>query len=148
MRLKILFGLVLVLSLVGCAASRREMVDIKSQQLEMRIRQLEGDIQQKDKKLSQLENELELARSGSKKAQEVKIYPEKKVVAIKKEVDIPDVTPKKIQTALKKAGFYNGQVDGNIGENTKKAIKEFQKGNGLKVDGIVGKRTWLELCKY
>ena len=34
------------------------------------------------------------------------------------------------------------------GKTTKKAIKEFQKANGLTTDGIVGKQTWLRLKKY
>ncbi|MCX5716492.1 MAG: peptidoglycan-binding domain-containing protein, partial [Candidatus Omnitrophica bacterium] len=45
---------------------------------------------------------------------------------------------KQIQTALKNAGLYIGQIDGKIGPLTKKAIEEFQKSNGLKVDGKVG----------
>ena len=55
---------------------------------------------------------------------------------------------KKIQTALKKAGFYKGEVDGKIGPQTKRAIKAFQKSKGFNPDGIVGPRTWEELNKY
>ena len=55
---------------------------------------------------------------------------------------------KDIQTALKNAGFYNGNVDGKIGSKTKKAIEEFQKAKGLKADGKVGPKTWTELSKY
>lgn len=47
-----------------------------------------------------------------------------------------------IQTALKNAGFYTGEIDGKIGPMTKKAIEEFQKTGGLKVDGKVGPQTW------
>lgn len=53
-----------------------------------------------------------------------------------------------IQTALKKAGFYAGAIDGKIGPRTKKAIEEFQKSKGLVVDGKVGPRTRAELEKY
>ncbi|MCX5693708.1 MAG: peptidoglycan-binding domain-containing protein [Candidatus Omnitrophica bacterium] len=52
-----------------------------------------------------------------------------------------------IQTALKNAGFYTGNVDGKIGPKSKKAIEEFQKANGLKVDGKVGPKTWEALSK-
>ena len=55
---------------------------------------------------------------------------------------------KQIQTALKKAGFYKGEVDGKEGLQTKKAIKAFQRAKGLNPDGIVGPRTWEELNKY
>lgn len=53
-----------------------------------------------------------------------------------------------IQTALKKAGFYTGAIDGKIGPLTSKAIEEFQKANGLKADGKVGPKTWAVLNKY
>ena len=46
-----------------------------------------------------------------------------------------------IQAALKNAGFYTGIIDGKIGKNTRAALREFQKANGLKVDGIAGKKT-------
>ena len=58
------------------------------------------------------------------------------------------LSSKQIQRALKKAGFYQGPIDGNIGPKTKEAIIKFQKANGLKADGIVGKRTSAELNKY
>ncbi|MFA6079674.1 MAG: peptidoglycan-binding domain-containing protein [Candidatus Omnitrophota bacterium] len=53
-----------------------------------------------------------------------------------------------IQSRLKNAGYYDGEIDGVKGKNTKKAIKEFQKANGLTADGVVGKKTWEALDKY
>lgn len=53
-----------------------------------------------------------------------------------------------IQTALKNAGFYSGNVDGKVGANTEKAIKEFQKANGLEPDGVIGAKTRSLLQKY
>ncbi|MEI8175475.1 MAG: peptidoglycan-binding domain-containing protein [Candidatus Omnitrophota bacterium] len=55
---------------------------------------------------------------------------------------------KQIQTALKNASLYTGNIDGKIGPVTKKAIEEFQKSKGLKADGKVGSKTWAELQKY
>ncbi len=55
---------------------------------------------------------------------------------------------KKVQTALKNAGFYNGAIDGKFGPMSKKAVEEFQKSKGLKVDGKIGPKTWGELEKY
>ncbi len=56
-----------------------------------------------------------------------------------------NVSPEKLQQALKAAGFYKGTVDGKLGNGTKSAIIKFQKANGLKADGIVGEKTWSEL---
>jgi len=58
------------------------------------------------------------------------------------------LSTKQIQQALKKAGFYKGEIDGRAGPKTKEAIMKFQKARGLKVDGVVGKRTSAELRKY
>lgn len=57
-------------------------------------------------------------------------------------------TTLEIQTALKNAGYYAGSVDGKKGPLTKKAIEDFQKGNGLSVDGKVGPKTWDVLSSY
>lgn len=54
----------------------------------------------------------------------------------------------KIQTALKNAGIYQGNVDGKIGPASRKAIQKFQKSNGLKADGKVGPKTWAALEPY
>ena len=64
----------------------------------------------------------------------------------KKEVRMP--SGKEIQTALKKAGYYNGDVDGQIGSKTRDALKKFQSANGLNPDGVFGSRTWAILSKY
>jgi peptidoglycan hydrolase-like protein with peptidoglycan-binding domain len=58
------------------------------------------------------------------------------------------MTKKDVQLALKKAGFYTGAIDGQIGRNTRKAIKAFQKANGLTVDGIAGTKTKELLANY
>jgi len=58
------------------------------------------------------------------------------------------LTTKEIQTALKNAGFDPGAIDGKTGPRTKQAVKEFQKTKGLKVDGVVGPKTLIELERY
>jgi hypothetical protein len=59
-----------------------------------------------------------------------------------------ELNPKQIQRALKKTGFYKGEIDGKIGSKTKEALIKFQKARGLKADGVVGKKTNEELRKY
>jgi peptidoglycan hydrolase-like protein with peptidoglycan-binding domain len=53
-----------------------------------------------------------------------------------------------IQTALRNAGLYSGNIDGKIGPASKRAIEEFQRNNGLKADGKVGPKTWAALEPY
>ena len=48
---------------------------------------------------------------------------------------------KKLQEALNKNG-YSLEVDGKFGPKTQAAVKDYQKKNGLKVDGVVGTKTW------
>lgn len=52
---------------------------------------------------------------------------------------------KEVQKRLKKWGYYNGAVDGVYGAKTRQAVIAFQKKNGLKADGIVGKSTYKAL---
>jgi len=55
---------------------------------------------------------------------------------------------KDVQKALKNAGYYDGAIDGKIGAKSIKAIEEFQKDFDLKVDGVVGKKTWNQMKKF
>ena len=48
---------------------------------------------------------------------------------------------KRLQEALKQQGYDPGQIDGIFGKKTERAVKRFQRANGLKVDGIAGKQT-------
>lgn len=75
------------------------------------------------------------------------------VTEVKTEVPLPPSGPFKpttqeIQTALKNAAFYTGEVDGKMGPKTKKAIEDFQAAHNLKADGKVGSQTWTVLQGY
>ncbi|GGH87682.1 3D (Asp-Asp-Asp) domain-containing protein [Pullulanibacillus pueri] len=50
-----------------------------------------------------------------------------------------------VQDHLKSLGFYNGHLDGIYGQETRTAVEDFQKGNDLKVDGLVGQQTFKAL---
>ncbi|HET7578791.1 MAG TPA: peptidoglycan-binding protein [Bacillales bacterium] len=56
-----------------------------------------------------------------------------------------DVIPLQIQ--LKKLDYYHFYIDGIFGPLTFKAVKGFQKDNGLRTDGIVGPKTKKALDK-
>ena len=49
---------------------------------------------------------------------------------------------KTLQEYLLTLGYYKGKIDGEAGSGTIAAVKEFQRAEGLKVDGICGKNTW------
>jgi hypothetical protein len=51
-----------------------------------------------------------------------------------------DIT--ELQTFLKEKGLLQGEPSGKFDDATDKAVREFQKQNGLKVDGVVGQQTW------
>ena len=52
---------------------------------------------------------------------------------------------KKVQQRLKKLGYYSGSVDGDYGNGTKTAVKNFQKRNGLTANGKVNSKTLSKL---
>ena len=50
-----------------------------------------------------------------------------------------------VQAALKRLGYFEGKTDGDYGEYTENAVKEFQRQNGLTPDGVVGPSTLSKL---
>lgn len=53
-----------------------------------------------------------------------------------------------IQDKLKRWGYYDGAVDGIFGSATEKAVRYFQRTNGLTEDGVVGKDTLAALGMF
>lgn len=54
---------------------------------------------------------------------------------------------KHVQTMLRALGFYTGSLDGDYGDGTEKAVKDFQKQYKLTEDGKVGPKTLTALEK-
>ncbi len=52
-----------------------------------------------------------------------------------------------LQRRLAAAGFSPGPVDGDFGPQTRAAVLQFQRAQGLAVDGKVGDQTWSSLFK-
>jgi len=48
-----------------------------------------------------------------------------------------------LQELLCEAG-YNISIDGDFGPSTDKAVRDFQKQNGMFIDGVVGTKTWIK----
>lgn len=55
---------------------------------------------------------------------------------------------KELQKWLNSHGFGCGRVDGTFGPKTEKAVKTFQFGTKIKVDGIVGSETRKTMSSY
>ena len=49
---------------------------------------------------------------------------------------------KELQQTLNRLGYNVGTADGIFGNNTKNAVLQYQRDNGLTADGIVGANTW------
>ena len=106
-----------------------------------------GNVGAFDPEIARLQNKVEVLESELRQKQDENLILKEKIAEFdKKPFKLP--TGKDIQTALKNAGFYKGDVDGQIGSKTKQAIKKFQEANGLNPDGAVGSRTWEKLEKY
>lgn len=57
-------------------------------------------------------------------------------------------TTQDIQMALTNAGYYKGTVDGKQTAALTRAIKQFQKDNGLAADGEAGAKTRAKLKRF
>jgi murein L,D-transpeptidase YcbB/YkuD len=122
-----LLSLILFFSFAGCATTTDMTVpEPQAAHLENRIQVLEAELKQK---------------------QDENLMLKEKIAKLEK-VPIKMPTAKDIQIALKNAGFYKGEIDGQIGGKTKEAIRKFQEANKLTPDGTVGSRTWSILSKY
>jgi peptidoglycan L-alanyl-D-glutamate endopeptidase CwlK len=51
----------------------------------------------------------------------------------------------RLQKKLQSLGYPIGSIDGDFGKKTQKAVKQFQRDQGLYPDGIVGRQTHAEL---
>jgi hypothetical protein len=43
----------------------------------------------------------------------------------------------RVQEQLSQAGYYHGAIDGIVGEGTRRAIRSYERANGLRVDGQI-----------
>jgi cell division protein FtsL len=143
----------LALLLTGCATTmgqNKTNVD----QMQIKVADLEKKVEEKDSEIvdlkyqvkdlsSRLESQPNSSDSASARPSADMDQSNSSKGVIKVSASVEDV-----QTALKNAGFYKGTVDGKIGQQTKKAIENFQRKHNLTADGVIGRRTWEELKVY
>jgi len=137
--------------LTGCAVTSGNKQ--KTDDLNNRIQVLENDLRQKESDAAKLQEEVNKlnaqiagkTKPANRPAAGVSMATagEDPLGIIRVNVNVADV-----QTALKNAGLYTGNIDGKIGQQTMKALAEFQKANGLTPDSILGKKTWDKLSTF
>jgi len=136
----------LTFTLTGCQTTnyKQQVTSLSSQ-----VQTLETAVDQKDKEISTLRSQVDQlsqqAASKSKPSSSGSLASDNKdhIGIIRVPVKVTEV-----QSALKDAGYYTGNIDGKIGPNTISAIAAFQKANNLKSDSIVGAKTWDLLKTY
>ncbi len=128
LRINLIVIIALLLIISGCVTTPVVNYAPENQQLKMQVSSLEEQLATLKQENSQLRGQLQQQADS------------------KKEVRMPSAA--EIQTALKNAGFYKGAIDGQIGTQTKEAVKKFQQANDINPDGVVGSRTWVLMSKY
>ena len=142
--LRFSLSVILIATLSGCAVSKKQ--DLQIQQLQSHLNYLESEVVKQREEIVQLKSgsAAPLPIQSNDIEEDFKSFDDITLDTL----DFSQPPAKRIQQALKKAGFYKGTVDGKIGPRTSEAIMAFQKKNNLKADGVVGKVTWTELKKH
>ena len=138
-RFLVVAGMLLAFS--GCATTSGGQ---SAADLQMKVTDLEKQVEAKDAEIKDLRYSLkdvsyEMDRN---KATRTGGSASKSNYAKNDDILRVSVNPEKVQQALKTAGYYNGVVDGKLGNRTKVAVSKFQKDNGLNPDGVIGEKTW------
>ena len=92
------------------------------------------------KTLALLDSDTAVSKAVDKDKQELEEHPILRKGDKKKAV-------KEAQQLLTNAGYYTGKINGEMDTATVKAVKAYQKANGLEADGKVGPNTWAKLLK-
>lgn len=132
------FALAGVILVTGCATTRPRKPD--QTDLAGQVQALQNEVREKDQQIQDLQYQLD----SQQQVIPSNVSPSSDGGSSKL-IRVPGVTVTDVQKALQRAGFDPGPVDGRMGKKTKSAIKQFQRRNNLKADGVVGERTWSHL---
>ena len=140
---------ILAMTAAGCATTQSQTL---TTQLQMRVGELERNLSAKDDEIGQLKDQVknlsydvDHLKTQTKRQPVVAVESSSKSTASDGDIIRVSATVEQVQTALKKAGYYQGNIDGKLGSGTKAAISKFQADHSLKADGILGAKTWEEL---
>lgn len=128
----VLAGAVLV---SGCATTRPRKT--AQADLPTQVQSLQAEVHAKDQQIQDLQYQLDSQQQSLSGGSSSSSSGGRSTLIRASGVSVTDV-----QKALSRAGFDPGPVDGRMGKKTKSAIKQFQKRNNLKADGVVGDKTW------
>ena len=154
---KLLGVVILTFFLAGCTNTQPAST---LTQLQFQVAQLEKKLDDRDQEIADLKYQMDELNTRISKPDQTSGTSFKETLSpaaadssdaasVKKEGIIRvEASIEDVQSALKKAGCYDGEIDGKIGNKTKAAIEQFQKDRGLKIDGVVGEKTWKELKTY
>ena len=143
----------LTIIFAGCATTRGgsqvESLETEVARLQEQLKYKNDEIRTLQYKLDRLSSKLEAQEQRRHMADEGESLSKKDIPGYKEEgiIRMP-VSVEDVQTALQNAGFYEGKIDGKVGNQTKKAIADFQQANDLVMDGIIGVKTWETLKSY
>lgn len=111
-----------------------------------------GDIRSLQRRVSALEDRQQAIERNITYPETITATPaQPRVIEVREAsltVDPAAMNSRDIQTALRRAGYDPGPIDGKIGPQTERAVKRFQTEKGLKVDGVVGPETRRALAEY
>ena len=147
-RLTMLMLMVGLIALSGCASRKTGK---KVDTLQAQVNAMTDELVRLDQSLQDTRAALQTQESGGGGSQSGAVSSSGEGAAIggmyrtPSGFEIPSVN---IQKALKKAGYYNGAIDGKVGPGTRDSIASFQKDNGLTADGVCGRGTWAKLKSY
>ncbi len=138
---------ILVLT-TGCTTKNRHQRDVTN--LQTQIGTLQSEVARLDQSLKDTELALKSAqeRGASPAAGGASVLGQLTEGAIYRTPSGFELPAAAIQRALKGAGYYQGTIDGKVGSRTRKAIRDFQRDNGLVADGVCGRQTWARLKSF
>lgn len=135
----ILAGVVLT---AGCASTKARKADPQMDQ-QAQIAQMQNDLAMKDQQIQELQYQLQGQQSAL--SSQSNFSADSAGSKSSSYIRVSGVSVRQVQQALLNKGYDPGPIDGKMGKKTKSAIKQFQRSNNLKADGIIGQRTWSRL---